>query len=90
MSQWPHLHSCPENFEDFADIIMVVGSQRIPAHSQYLAGHSKLMQSLMRDSLPFSTAKPLVLDQQLQGFAASDLQSFLIQVYLQVYLSSAQ
>ncbi|KAL3155928.1 hypothetical protein ABBQ32_012926 [Trebouxia sp. C0010 RCD-2024] len=88
MSQWPHLHSCPENFEEFADIIMVVGSQRIPAHSQYLAGHSKLMQNLMRDSLPFSKVKPLVLDQQLQGFAASDLQSFLNQVYLSPVISS--
>ena len=89
MSQWPHLKECPENFEDFSDIIMVVGGQRIPAHSQYLAGHSKLMQNLMRDSLPFSKVKPLILDQQLQGFAACDLQSFLNQVYLSPVITSA-
>lgn len=89
MSRWPHLGSCPEHFEDFADIFMVVGSQRVPAHSQYLAGHSKLMQNLMRDSPPFSKDTPLVLDQQLQGFTASELQSFLNQIYLSPVISSS-
>ena len=89
MSRWPHLGSCPENFEDFADVVMVVGSQRIPAHSQYLAGHSKLMQNLMRDSPPFSKGAPLVLDKQLQGFTASELQSFLNHIYLSPVISSS-
>ena len=89
MSRWPHLGSCPEHFEEFADIVMVVGTQRIPAHSQYLAGHSKLMQNLTRDSPSFSKDAPLVLDQQLQGFEASELQSFLNQVCLSPVLSSS-
>lgn len=89
MSQWPHLASCPEKFEDFADIVLIVGDQRLPAHSQYLAGHSKLMQNLLRDSHSFSQDTPLVLDKQLEGFTASELQSFLNQVYLSAVISSS-
>ena len=68
---------------------MVVGSQQIPAHSQYLAGHSKLMQNLMHDSPPFSKGAPLVLNKQLQGFTASELQSFLNHIYLSPVISSS-
>ena len=89
MSRWPHLASCPDNFEDFADVVMVVGNQRIPAHSQYLAGYSKLMQNLLRDSHSFSKDAPLVLDEQLEGFAASELQSFLNHIYLSPVISSS-
>lgn len=89
MSRWPHLASCPEHFEDFADIVMVVGNQRIPAHSQYLAGYSKLMQNLLRDSHSFSKDTPLVLDKQLEAFTASELQSFLNQIYLSPVISSS-
>ena len=88
MSRWPHLACCPENFEDFADVILVVREQRLPAHSQYLASHSKLLQNIMRDSSTFSKDAPLVLDRQLEGFAASDLQTFLNQVYLATVIRS--
>lgn len=89
MSRWPHLASCPEHFEDFADIAIVVGNQRIPAHSQYLAGCSKLMQNLLRDSHSFSKDTPLVLDKQLEAFTASELQSFLNQIYLSPVITSS-
>ena len=88
MSRWPHLASCPENFEGFADVIFVVSEQRLPAHSQYLASHSKLLQNVIRESSKFSNEAPLVLDRQLEGFAASDLQVFLNQVYLSTVISS--
>ena len=89
MPRWPHLTSCPENFEDFADVVFVVGDQQFPAHSQCLASHSKLMQTLMRDSASFSKDKPLVLDQQLQTFSQQDLQTFLNHVYVSSDLSSS-
>ena len=67
MPKWPHLSSCPDNFEDFADVLFVVGNEQLPAHSQYLAGHSKLMQHMMREATAFSQNQPLVLDRQLQN-----------------------
>ncbi|DBA77715.1 TPA: hypothetical protein ACH3X2_008410 [Trebouxia sp. C0005] len=89
MPHWPHLASCPESFEDFADVVFVVGNERLPAHSQYLASYSKLMQALMRDSPTFSKDNPLVLDQQLQAFAREDIQTFLDHVYLNRDVSSS-
>lgn len=82
MPQWSHLACCPGNFEEFADVVFVVGNERLPAHSQYLASYSKLMQALMRDSPTFSKDNPLILDQQLQAFAQEDIQTFLDHVYL--------
>ena len=34
MPTWSHLASCPDNFEDLADVVFVVGGQRMPAYSQ--------------------------------------------------------
>ena len=82
MPHWSHLACCPGNFEEFADVVFVVGNERLPAHSQYLASYSKLMQALMRDSPTFSKDNPLILDQQLQAFAREDIQTFLDHVYL--------
>lgn len=82
MPHWSHLASCPEGFEDFADVVFIVGNERLPAHSQYLASYSKLMQALMRDSPTFSKNNPLVLEQQLRAFAREDIQTFLDHVYL--------
>lgn len=88
MPRWPHLASCPDTFEDLADVLFVVGGQRMPAHSQFLAAASKMMQSLMSDSQTFSKEQPLVLDQQLQGFSEADLQTFLNHVYLNSEIAS--
>ncbi len=82
MPHWSHLASCPEGFEDFRDVVFVVGNERLPAHSQHLASYSKLMQALMRNSPTFSKDNPLVLDQQLQAFPREDIQTFLDHVYL--------
>ncbi|KAL0038929.1 hypothetical protein WJX77_002259 [Trebouxia sp. C0004] len=76
MPHWSHLASCPERFEDLADVVFVVGNERLPAHSQYMASDPKLMQALMRDSPTFSKDQPLLLDQQLQAFAREDVQTF--------------
>lgn len=89
MHGWPHLASCSDSFEDFEDVLFVVGGQRLPAHSQYLASHSKLMQTLLRDSQAFSRDQPLVLDQQLQGFSPEDLQTFINHVYLSSLIKSS-
>ncbi len=88
MSQWPHLASFPDSFEDFADVIFVVSEQRLPAHSYYLASHSKILQNVMRECPTFSKDAPLVLDRQLGGFAASELQTFLNQIYFSPVISS--
>ncbi|KAL0046524.1 hypothetical protein WJX82_002978 [Trebouxia sp. C0006] len=88
MSQWPHLASFPDSFEDFADVIFVVSEQRLPAHSHYLASHSKILQNVMRECPTFSKDAPLVLDRQLGGFAASELQTFLNQIYFSPVISS--
>lgn len=82
MPKWPHLSSCPDNFEDFADVLFVVGNEQLPAHSQYWAGHSKLMQHMMREATAFSQNQPPVLDRQLQNFTRGELQTFLDHVYL--------
>lgn len=82
MPRWPHLSACPDNFEDFADVLFVVGNEQLPAHSQYLAGHSQLMQHMMREATAFSKNQPLVLDRQLQSFTRAELQTFLDHVYL--------
>jgi len=65
-----------------------VSEQRLPAHSQYLASHSKVLQNIMRESPAFSKEAPLVLDRQLEGFAASELQTFLNQIYVSTVISS--
>ena len=88
MPRWPHLACCPDNFEDLADVLFVVGGQRMPAPSQFLAAASKMMQSLMCDSQTFSKEQPLVLDQQLEGFSEADLQTFLNHVYLNSEIAS--
>ncbi len=89
MPRWLHLASCPDGFEGFADVMFVVGGQSLPAHSQYLASHSKLMQSLMRASPSFNKEQPLILDQQLQAFSQGDLQIFLNHVYLNAGVASS-
>ena len=89
MPRWPHLASCPDNFEDFADVVFVVGGQRLPAHSQYLAATSKLMQTLLHDAHTFSKQQPLILDQQLRAFSQEDLQTFVVHVYLNPEVDSA-
>ena len=89
MSRWSYLVSCPDNFEDFADVVFVIGNERMPAHSQYLAGQSKLMQNLMREASAFSKDRPLVLDHQLQSFAIEDLRTFLNHVYVSSAIGSA-
>ena len=88
MSRWPHLARCPDNFEDFADVFFVLGDQRLPVHSQYLASHSKLMQNMMREAPGFSKDRPLVLDRQLEAFAPNDLQLFLNHIYLSPAISA--
>ena len=47
------------------------------------------MQNMIRECSPFSKDQPLVLDQQLQLLAASDLQCVLKQVYLNPEVGSA-
>ena len=60
----------------------------MPAHSQFLAAASKMMQSLMCDCHMFSREQPLVLDEQLRGFSEADLQIFLNHVYLNTEVDS--
>lgn len=88
MSAISHLAACPEGFEDFADMILVVNGHRLPAHSQILASHSKLIQSLLRDCPTFNKDQPLILDQQLQHLEQRDVQTFLDHTYNRREISS--
>ena len=81
MTPWAHLVACPENFEVFADVLFIVGEHRLPAHSQYLACHSKLLQDLILATASFSKDQPLVIQQQLQAFSPEAVQTFLNHVY---------
>ena len=36
MSRWSHLASCPDSFEDSADVFFVIEYEHMPAHSQIL------------------------------------------------------
>jgi hypothetical protein len=76
-----YLGNCPAGFKDLADVILVVENQSFPAHSQYLASHSRLLYNLLADCPPFSRLQPLIIRRELEGYKLADVQTFLRHSY---------
>ena len=92
-ADYPYLQHCSPGFADLADVTLVSGDARLPAHSQYLAYHSHFIQRLIQDTGPFSWKDPLVIDTALRGHSRAAIDMLLIAVYQQqgkVNISSAQ
>ena len=86
-----HIQRCPAGFADLADVFLVTGTTRFPAHSQQLAMQSRFIQELLTTTGPFSWQNPLVLDTALRDHTAATVRKFLMAVYLpdSLNLSSA-
>lgn len=44
----PYLQMFSQSFQDLADVEFDIDGERLPAHNQYLASHSKLLQDLLQ------------------------------------------
>ena len=76
-----YLGNCPDGFQDLADVMLVVGDQSLPAHSQYLASPSRLLFQLLLDCPSFSRQQPLIISRELEGYKLVDVQTFLRHTY---------
>ena len=74
-----------------ADVVLVVNGRRFPAHSQFLASQSRLLESLLQDTgSTFSKMQPLVICSPLQGYQEADALTFLRHVYKDQPLQSEE
>ena len=83
-----HLHGCPENFAELADVILVAGDTRFPAHSHYLAAQSRVVREMLLDTNPVSWRNPLVLDSVLQPHSVATVSALLQGAYHQGAVSA--
>ena len=86
MASLPYFAFAPDGFADTADVILEVESQRLPAHSQFLASQSKFMHNILQDlgrsRKTFTDEEQLVIPaSMLSDFTAQDVEAFLCQVY---------
>ena len=78
-----HLSDCPPRFAHLADVQLVAGGMRFPAHSQYLAAQSQLIQQMLLDTGPISWQSPMVIEAPLQLHSKETLCAFLMAAYRQ-------
>ena len=68
----------PEAFVKLADVLLVVEGSSFPAHSQYMAAHSNIMQQLLTDTQHrISAAVPLRLEAEMARYTKTDVTAFL-------------
>lgn len=76
-----HLQLCPAGFADLADLVMVVGDKRFPAHSQILAWQSGFIQQLLLDTGHVSWQEPLVISSALDSHSQTAVATLLSCAY---------
>ncbi len=84
-----YLGNCPRGF--MADVVLAVNKKKLPAHSQFLASQSRLLEGLLQDTnSTFSKQTPLVISTPLEGYKESDVLTFLRHVYKDQPVQSEQ
>ena len=79
----------PDAFVQLADVHLVVEGCSFPAHSQFMAAHSNVMQHLLTETRNnVSTASPLRLEAELARYTKRDVTAFLTHVYQQLPVNS--
>lgn len=83
-----HLEQAPAGFADTADVVFEVDNQRLPAHSQFLAFHSRFIHSMLEDisqsgaQQKHSWLNPLMIPAALlSSCTVQDVHAFLCQIY---------
>ena len=70
-------------FADLADVVLVAGGKRFPAHSQVLSMHSRFIQQLILDTGPVTWQNPLVLETVLVGYTSDAVSMMMSGAYKQ-------
>lgn len=79
----PYFEGTPLEFCESADVEFHCGEDRLPAHSQVLAGQSHFMAKMFQDlKVSFSkTNKFAIPAETLAGFTSAELERFLVKIY---------
>ena len=83
-----YLGKCPAGFVAMADVVFEIAGKRLPAHSQFLASQSRLIQGLLQDTGPISQQNPLILSSALQGHSLEGVLTFLQHTYKDLPLTT--
>lgn len=87
--QQEYFQHCPEGFAETADVLLVVGNEELPAHSQFLASQSRFFNNMLADLNHRDPSRHIAADharlrtppELLSRYSKPDVVAFLQQVY---------
>lgn len=73
-----------------SDVTLIVGGNKYPAHSQFLASASVVFRQQLQDCPSCSNPEPSIIEEALKDYTAADIQTFLQHVYTNKTISRAE